>query len=1009
MKINSNPEVSNLTHSRTQQALQGLNTAKMQGRTDPEAGSVMAGGFALSIGDPLNEGGMLADPQGMDDFARKLQETDVQVKKDYMSVMSLSMSQEDYAEMVRTGRVPEDMDAADAVTILDHVKTAMIRGGADVAGYTDDVDMDVLAEITGSVSAAGQLVDSMHAQDLTVTEDNAHAITEAIRRASESLPLSDDAVSYMMSNGQAPTVDNIYNASHSGAASTGRSGFFNADGYMGRVAGEEDMDELMPQIEETIAHSGLEVNEETVNEGKWLISHGLPLTPETLLELDSLAELRDGMERKALTDAVAIAMSAGIPADKANLTYDESIYVQAENMAEEIKNMPDAAADLVASKGQILNLRSLRVASMQLQMSVTTVEVSVSAEIGTETDLSTDQLHARRVLEEARLSMSTQALRMLMRSNFHVDIAPMEQLVDALKSAEQALAGQLFPDADPEVSEAKASAYSEINGMLDDIFAAPASILGQYDARGTTFAFSVEVSYTLNEVHESGIVRRSEYLRAGDGYEALMTAPRADMGDSIQKAFQNVDDILKDLDLEVDELNRRAVRILGYNSLEITPERIGQVREADVMLRSVLNRLTPDRVMGMIRQDVNPLNMPIQELAEYLNDQDSEPERQAAGYARFLMQLERQNEITELERDSYVGIYRMISQLDRTDDAALGRLMAMGSEISFSTLLGAMRSSARSGMDYKVDDAFGGVESSIRGKAIDAQINAAFSFENMAESPAVSETVIENLLNSGSAVSLSNAEAMEAIRSRRGSWIRPIADGVASGRMAAGAGTGRTAAGAGAGSADAAGRQAALDRVDQVIREMTDRTSALDAYLDMLDGFESDLTEKMYGTTNLMDIRAIQSSMKQISIFKGFAGDETYDLPVEMDGELTSIRLTMRHDDGAGRVAITLATQSIGSVAAEFSFAGSASGYVACETLPALDRLADARDRFIEALGFEPTLVKTDRVDLARYTDRFDAPQKNQKDIKEDEEKTDINNMELYRVATEFIRILKTI
>ncbi len=42
----------------------------------------------------------------------------------------------------------------------------------------------------------------------------------------------------------------------------------------------------------------------------------------------------------------------------------------------------------------------------------------------------------------------------------------------------------------------------------------------------------------------------------------MMTAPRKDMGDSIQKAFRNVDDILEDLGLETNDSNRRAVRIL---------------------------------------------------------------------------------------------------------------------------------------------------------------------------------------------------------------------------------------------------------------------------------------------------------------------------------------------------------------------------------------------------------------------------------------------------------------
>ena len=48
-----------------------------------------------------------------------------------------------------------------------------------------------------------------------------------------------------------------------------------------------------------------------------------------------------------------------------------------------------------------------------------------------------------------------------------------------------------------------------------------------------------------------------------------MTAPRSDMGDSIKKAFSNVDDILQDLQLDTSETNRRAVRILAYNNTDV--------------------------------------------------------------------------------------------------------------------------------------------------------------------------------------------------------------------------------------------------------------------------------------------------------------------------------------------------------------------------------------------------------------------------------------------------------
>ena len=677
-------------------------------------------------------------------------------------------------------------------------------------------------------------------------------------------------------------------------------------------------------------------------------------------------------------------------------------------------NIPDEAVDKAVSDGLVLNMRNLKASAADLAADTAsyrtdTVTDRMKAGEITEQGLTADQLHARRLMEEARITMSVEANRILLKSNYQIDIVPMEELVEALKEAEQAFDRRLFAGADEGEVKSKAALYRETKTVVEDIYSAPAAILGQYKAAGV-LRFGVGETYTISEVYEAGTRARQDYVRAGETYEALMTAPRADMGDSVKKAFRNVDDILNDLQIETDDLNRRAVRILGYNSMEITAVSIEQVREADINLRSVINRLTPDRVLSMIRENVNPLDMTITEMSEYLDEQDRDPERQASDYARFLMQLERQNEITELERDSYIGIYRMISKLDRTEDASLGKLLAMGREISFENLLSAMRSTQKGNMDYKIDDSVEGVDPLRRGAAIDDQIRAAFSVENTIRNAPVDETVIENLLMSGSEVSVSNLRAIDLIKNKRADYIRPIADRIAAKNVS------RNEA-----ARDAAGTRGPLDGIlneandltgldaltDAFIDSMTDRRSAIDGYLGFMDLLEAGLTEALYETSDLIDIRAIQSSVRQVGQLKSMAADERYDIPVEFDGEYTSIRLTMKHESGAGKVAITMTTVSIGTVASEFSYSNGMSGYIAYEQTAAAERLNARAAELTEALGFMPELISVRSIDTEKYTDQFASDEKSEGNLKEEADPSDINNIELYRVARSFIRILK--
>ncbi|MDE7207326.1 MAG: hypothetical protein K2N90_09265, partial [Lachnospiraceae bacterium] len=251
-------------------------------------------------------------------------------------------------------------------------------------------------------------------------------------------------------------------------------------------------------------------------------------------------------------------------------------------------------------------------------------------------------------------------------------------------------------------------------------------------------------SYTLNRIHEEGTALQNELQeenkgqgqnqnqqkQASQAYETLMTAPRKDLGDKISKAFRNVDDILEDMKLETSEANRRAVRILGYNSMEITEDNINAVKEADSRINGVMNRMTPATTLRMIREQKNPLEMTMEELDEYLNNKSSDLAEDAEKYSTFLQKLDRAGNISDTEREAYIGIYRLFRQIEHSDGAVIGSVVATGAQMNFKNMLSAIRTSADKNMDIRVDDDFGALEELItKGKAIDKQIMSGFHKE----------------------------------------------------------------------------------------------------------------------------------------------------------------------------------------------------------------------------------------------------------------------------------------
>ena len=107
-------------------------------------------------------------------------------------------------------------------------------------------------------------------------------------------------------------------------------------------------------------------------------------------------------------------------------------------------------------------------------------------------------------------------------------------------------------------------------------------------------------------------------------------------------------------------------------------------------------------------------------------------EKEQERFSKFLWKLEQNQEISAEERDSYIGIYRLIAQVEKTDGAAIGALLNQGADITMRNLLTAMRS-AKKNMDYRVDDDFAGTKNTTKGPRIDDQIMSSFQTNCMKE------------------------------------------------------------------------------------------------------------------------------------------------------------------------------------------------------------------------------------------------------------------------------------
>lgn len=292
---------------------------------------------------------------------------------------------------------------------------------------------------------------------------------------------------------------------------------------------------------------------------------------------------------------------------------------------------------------------------------------------------------------------------------------------------------------------------------IDNLSKSPSYTLG--------VTFENRADMTLESLANAGAGLGARMQRAGEAYDMLGTRPQAALGDSINTAFAGNAQLLQSLGMEASAENLRAVRILAYNSIELTANNMDAVKEYDKKVTDLIQNMHPAAALRLIREGINPLTETVDALARRVEEIRLEDglTRDTEKFARYLFKMERSDGVTPEERTAYIGMYRLFNQLEKTDGAAIGAVMDSGKELTLGNLLSAMRTAKMGGIDVTADETVGKIREmlpnsnridaqilsgiKIPGKIADISVSDGYEMykENTAPTPEETETAVQNL------------------------------------------------------------------------------------------------------------------------------------------------------------------------------------------------------------------------------------------------------------------------
>ena len=173
---------------------------------------------------------------------------------------------------------------------------------------------------------------------------------------------------------------------------------------------------------------------------------------------------------------------------------------------------------------------------------------------------------------------------------------------------------------------------------------------------------------------------------------------------------------------------------------------------------------------------------------------------------------------------------------------------------------------------------------------------------------------------------------------------------------------------------------------------------------------QSTISEAVSALSDSKDeVKEMYMNYKQLSVMSTMRKAESYEVPMEIGGEMTSIHLTLQHDaEEKGTVTITMDTAAFGKTGAKFKVSGSRiDSYFIADSEMGKDRLQAAGEKILKAFR-----EKGMEIGDTRYVNAHAQGRKEWNLLTFSEENVDNSNetvgtKQLYQVAKTFLNEMR--
>jgi hypothetical protein len=679
-------------------------------------------------------------------IAEKVSEENIEENKKYFDMASKlkkalesianKVTDKDVEEVIKNNYNPEKISVDIFSKIIDNNKVAVKTNNYDKLQAEIEEEIEKYAHKLGTKKQLKQIINKLKDYNMPVNEKNIEKIKKVLHKVDTIKNITNNDIVNILKQNKDLTVENIYVSKHLGNNNK-QNVNYKTDKNQGYIyennLNEEtnNIDELEPQIKKILDDKKITVTKENVDLAKLLIKNEIPLNNETLNTIKNLKEnINKISEDEIIEQSVKNIIEEKNPSQisivenkepvKNELTTKQNKKIEA--VKNDIKNIDIKDIKRVIAEGKELNLQNLIEESKEEDTEPINLNESQNMKA----------IKARLNVEEIRLKMTMEAATKLSLKGIKVDVEPVDTVVKELRTLEKQQYEKYLEINNVEPTKENIEVIEKLYEKVDTIKNMPAKVMSNI--------IDKSVDFTIDDIAKSTekeLVNELKANKAVSTYDELGTKPRTDLGDKIEKTFDQIDNILEDLGLEKTEKNIRAAKILAKNQMEITVDNIEAVKLIDNKLMKITEGLHPNIVVNMIKDKMSPIKMHIDEVLQYMKNFDEQlGQTTLEKIAEHIHNLDN-SEFTTEERESLIGIYRMLTTISKSEGTALGFLMKNNMDLNLDNLFEASKyikntKGIKKVINVNVNDDFGVLkELKYNEKTIKQQILTALEKDNI--------------------------------------------------------------------------------------------------------------------------------------------------------------------------------------------------------------------------------------------------------------------------------------